>query len=40
MALDVVTDVVEAEEGGEQVPDLIREVLSLWYENSAYTPVV
>jgi hypothetical protein len=29
MALDVVADVIDGEEGGEQVPNLIREVLPL-----------
>ena len=29
MALDGVEDVIEGEEGGEQVPNLMREVLSL-----------
>jgi hypothetical protein len=40
MAPDVVADAIEVEEGGEQVLNLIREVLSLSYGNSAYTPVV
>jgi hypothetical protein len=40
MAPDVVADAIEVEEGGEQVLDLVREALSLSYENSVYTPVV
>jgi hypothetical protein len=39
-APDIVADAIEVEEGGEQSLNLIREVWSLLYENSVYTPVV